>query len=108
MLIKQFRYYNKEAYAPLNQPKNLTADQLISGEIFNNITCSEIRIKTLPGVVLTINNIKIMIGDAGEYDLLLREKVLVTDISISEESINMLINNNEKAYFIITFIQKES
>lgn len=108
MIVKQFRYYGKENYQELNAPDTITEEELIAGSLFKDIICQEIRIKTLPGVILEINGETVLIGDAGEYDILYRENVQIITITFNPTSIELLKQNPKTAFFIITFIQKET
>lgn len=112
MIIKQIRYYdegyegdlNKKSKKELNQPSDITAEKLVSGEYFKEIKCNEIQIKTYPGTKLEINNESIYIGETGVYNILYRENFHVYSFKIDANSIEY-IKNNPKEYFIITFIQ---
>ena len=105
MIIKQFRYYDEANYRQLNQPSNITVEQLQSGEPFFGIICDEIKIKTLPGVSIVVNGTNVLIGETGIYEIPYREKVQITNLKVTAGL--DLISNNPKAYFIVTFIQNE-
>ena len=107
MIIKQYRYYDNKNLKALNNPANVTMEELASGVLFSGIECEEIKIRTLPGVSLTINGQSVLIGINGIYEIPYREKTVIQDLTISKESLD-LINNNSEAFFIITFIEKES
>ena len=114
MIIKQIRYYdegyegdlNKKSKKELNQPLDITAEKLVSGEYFKEIKCGEIQIKTYPGTKLTINGESIYIGETGIYNILYRENTIISSIQVDADSIEY-IKNDPREYFVITFIQKE-
>ena len=114
MIIKQIRYYdegyegdlNNKSKKELNQPSDITAEKLISGEYFNGIRCKEIQIKTYPGTKLTINGEIVTIGDVGVYNILYRENVTITSLLIDPDSIQY-IKNDPREFFVITFIIPE-
>ena len=108
MIVKQIKYYNEDDKKFLNNPLDITAEQLASGVKFKDegIICDEIQIKTYPGTVLKINGETIIIGEVGVYNILYREGVHITSLEIDPESIEF-IKNTALAYFIITFIVHE-
>lgn len=106
MIIKQVRYYNEDQKKELNSPEGLTAEQLISGEYFEPIICSEIRIQCAPGVIVYLNDEEVHIGELGYYQILKEENVSIATLKVKEESIER-IKNDTKGYFIVTFILQE-
>lgn len=114
MIIKQIRYYDEgyegnlsnKSKKELNQPSDITAEKLISGEYFNGIKCKEIQIKTYPGTRLTINGESVYIGEIGVYNILYRENVIITSFLVDPDSIEY-IKNDPREYFIVTFILDE-
>lgn len=112
MVIKQIRYYdegyeNGVSRKQLNQPSDISAEKLISGEYFEPIRCKEIQIRTYPGTKLTINTQSVYIGETGVYNILYRENTLITTLQVDADSIEY-IKNNPKEYFIVTFILDET
>ena len=106
MIVKQIEYYNETKHRSLNNPSDLNAEKLIEGYEFRNIVCDEIKIKTSPGVTLYINGEEILIGDAGVYEIPLRENVEVIAIRVNEESVKY-IQEHDFSSLTITFIEKE-
>ena len=108
MIVKQIKYYNEDDKKFLNNPLDITAEQLASGVKFRDegIICDEIQIKTYPGTVLKINGETVIIGEVGVYNILYREGVHITSLEVDPESIEF-IKNTALAYFIITFIVHE-
>lgn len=106
MIIKQIRYYDEGDNKLLNQPSDITAEKLVSGDYFAGIDCQEIQIKTYPGTKLTINGESVYIGETGVYNILYREKTTVSSLKIDADSIEF-IKNNPKEFFVITFILDE-
>ena len=108
MIVKQIKYYNEDDKQFLNNPVDITAEQLASGVKFKDegIVCDEIQIKTYPGTVLYLNGEEVIIGEVGVYNILLREGVHISSIQVDPESIEF-IKNTALAYFIITFIVHE-
>ena len=107
MIVKQIKYYDEDNKQFLNNPADITAAKLISGEYFSTITCNEIKIKTYPGTLLTINGEDVIIGEVGVYDILYRENVEINSLKVNEESMKF-IKNAPLAYLIITFIQDDA
>ena len=114
MIIKQIRYYDEgyegnlssKSKKELNQPSDITAEKLISGDYFKEIKCKEIQIKTYPGTRLTINNESIYIGEVGVYNILYRENMIINSLTVDRDSIEY-IKNDPREYFVITFILDE-
>lgn len=107
MIVKQIKYYDEDNKQFLNNPADITAAKLISGEYFSTITCNEIKIKAYPGTLLTINGEDVVIGEVGVYDILYRENVEIVSLKVNEESMEF-IKNTPLAYLIITFIQDDA
>ena len=107
MIVKQIKYYDEDNKQFLNNPADITAAKLISGEYFSTITCNEIKIKTYPGTLLTINGEDVIIGGVGVYDILYRENVEIVSLKVNKESMEF-IKNTPLAYLIITFIQDDA
>ena len=106
MIVKQVKYYDEGEKQFLNNPIGITAEKLVSGEYFNTITCNEIQIKTYPGTVLRINGEDVVIGEIGVYNILYRENMEITSLTVDKESIDF-IKNTPLAYLVITFIQDD-
>lgn len=106
MIVKQIKYYDEDNKQFLNNPADITAVKLISGEYFSTITCNEIKIKAYPGTLLTINGEDVIIGEVGVYDILYRENVEITSLKVNKESVQF-IKDTPLAYLIITFIQDD-
>lgn len=106
MIVKQIKYYDEGEKQFLNNPIGITAEKLVSGEYFNTIICNEIQIKTYPGTVLKINGEDIIIGEVGVYNILFRENMEITSLTVDKESIDF-IKNTPLAYLVITFIQDD-
>lgn len=107
MIVKQIKYYDEDNKQFLNNPADITAEKLVSGEHFSTITCNEIKIKAYPGTLLTINGEDVIIGEVGVYDILYRENVEIISLKVNEESMEF-IKNTPLAYLIITFIQDDA
>ena len=106
MIVKQVKYYNEEEQKFLNNPPDITAEELINGYYFSNVICDEISIYAYPGTILYLNEEKVMIGDAGIYNILLREHVQIISLRVEASSLNF-IKEHSYASLIITFIEKE-
>ena len=106
MIIKQVKYYNENDKKFLNNPVNLTAEQLIRGYHFANIICDEVRVLGFPGTILYINGEPIVIGNAGVYNLPITENAPVVSLRVEEASMNY-IKNHDYASLVITFIVNE-
>ena len=107
MIVKQIKYYDEDNKQFLNNPADITAEKLVSGEYFSTITCNEIKIKAYPGTLLTINGEDVIIGEVGVYDILYRENVEIISLKVNEESMEF-IKNTPLTYLIITFIQDDA
>ena len=106
MIVKQIKYYDEGEKQFLNNPVDITAEKLASGDYFNAVTCDEIQIKAYPGTILKINGEEIVIGQVGVYNILLAENTEITSLMVDKESIDF-IKNTPLAYLIITFIQND-
>ena len=106
MIVKQVKYYNEEEQKFLNNPVDITAEELVNGHYFSTFICDEIRINAYPGTTLFINDEEVMIGEAGVYNILYREKVQIISLRVAESSINF-IKEHPYAHLIITFIENE-
>ena len=106
MIVKQIKYYDEGEKQFLNNPVDITAEKLVSGDYFNAVTCDEIQIKAYPGTMLKINGEEIVIGQVGVYNILLAENTEITSLMVDKESIDF-IKNTPLAYLIITFIQSD-
>lgn len=107
MIVKQIKYYDEDNKQFLNNPADITAAKLVNGEYFNTIICNEIKIKAYPGTLLVINGEEVIIGEVGVYDILYRENVEITSLTVNKESMEF-IKNTPLAYLIITFIQNDT
>jgi len=107
MIVKQIKYYDEDNKQFLNNPADITADKLVNGEYFNTIVCNEIKIKAYPGTLLVINGEEVIVGEVGVYDILYRENVEITSLTVNKESMEF-IKNTPLAYLIITFIQDDA
>lgn len=93
-----------------NQPKGLTAIQLISGEVFRKYTpIIQLGIQTLPGVKFNLNsNLDYsIIGASGIYELDLTDSSISLSSLTFEENSLELINKNPDGYLIIDIVYQE-
>ena len=101
MVVKQFKYYDENNHSP----EDLTKESLITGTFLKGTEFDEIKIKALPGTVVEINGTAVVIGDTWNYEIPKRENVKISTVKIIDKF--DLIENNKKAYFILTGIQHE-
>ena len=100
MIIKQFKYYDEDNHSP-----NLTKASLINSSFLNGAEFDEIKIKALPGTIIEINGTQVVIGDTWLYEIPKRENIVIKTIKVISDF--DLIDNNPKAYFILTGVQHE-
>ena len=106
MIVKQICYYNESDKKYLNNPLDLTAENLINGYEFRDLICNEIKIKTSPDIILHINGEEVHIGEIGVYEIPIREDVEVISLKVEAKSMQY-IKEHDFSFLIITFIQKE-
>lgn len=75
-------------------------------ESIDNGDFNEILIKTYPGVIVTINNEDIRIGDTGVYTISHEEGVVITSISVPENTKD-IIKSIPSAYLVIVLAKIE-
>ena len=101
MVVKQFKYYDEDNHSP----EDLTRESLANGSFLNGIEFDEIKIKALPGTTVEVNGTTVVVGDTWNYEIPKRENVVITTIKVIGDF--DLIENDSKAYFILTGIQHE-
>jgi len=102
MIVKQVIYYSDNKGKNLN---TISYSDLTHNIEFSNLICDEVKIKTIPGTKITLNNESITIGVTGIYEILYDEKVKILSLSVDEKSAN-IIKNLTDGYFVATFMVK--
>lgn len=105
-VVKQFRYYSDSNADTKSQPLNMTKEDLVGGNIFDEyFPILQLGVQSLPGVKFYLNNAAepIVIGQTGIFELDLKAKTEISKLQFDYDSMNM-INTNNNAYLIIDII----
>lgn len=99
--VKQFRYYNNGSNK--NYPNSISNSNLVSGSVFQNyMPISQLGIQALPGTKFYLNNdqIPVIIGYTGIYELNIEGLAEITSIKFDPYSINAIISNNNASLIV--------
>ena len=100
--FKQLRYYGEGS-----DYNNVTKEALVNGTAFNNyIPLTQIGIRALPGtrIYLNGNSKPIIIGFIGIFELDCRNNSNITEIKVSEASLDRIKNTPQGGYIIIDML----
>lgn len=101
MVIKQLRYYDKDLYKSLNEPSDITVEQLVDGYLFSR--SKEIMIRASEGIKFLINGTEVTIGPVEIYNIPLEENVTINSLRLVADS----ITDKKDWYVVITFVLYE-
>ena len=106
--IMQYRYYGDGN--DNNQPSNININNLVTGDIFGDLTFTQLGIQALPGTRFYLNqNLlegPILIGSTGIYELDLEGISSISSINFKRESLEQ-IQSNPTAGLIIDVIYEK-
>lgn len=99
--FKQMIYHHPHSLK--NFPQNLTAQDLISGEIFKSyMPITQLGVRALPGTKFYINGYSrpVIIGSTGLFDIDLSAGGFIQSLAFDPKSLD-LIGSNDTGYLVI-------